>query len=222
MTRFIDEYIPDEVPGFPCISTPRWSTDIVTVDSGVEQVNQRWSNALHRFSLPDAIREHATFEAIREHWMAMRGPFYTFPFKDPLDFASVALETPNIAPTLSRTDCDIGTGDGTTTQFQLVKTYTVGAQTYSRSIYHPVVSTVLVGIDGEDPEVASPNFDWSVSRTTGVVTFDIPPENGAIITAGFLYDVEVRFASDETFDGIVKTYGISGFADIELIEVRPC
>jgi len=222
MTRFIDEYIPDQVPGFPCISAPRWSTDIQVVDSGVEQVNQRWVNALHKFMLPDAIREHETYEAIRDHWMAMRGPVYTFPFRDPLDFASVALSLPNTVPTLSRVDQVIGTGDGLEVDFQLTKAYTVGAQTYTRNIYHPVVSTVLVGIDGEDPEAASPNFDWSVSRTTGVVTFVTPPENGAIITAGFLYDVEVRFGSDDAFEGIVKTYGVSGFADLELIEVRPC
>lgn len=222
MTRFIDEYMPEEVPGFPCMSTPTWSTDLISVDSGVEQVNQRWTNPLHKFNLPDAIREHYTFEAIRDHWMAMRGPFHTFPFRDPLDFASAALVTPNVVPTLSRVDQTIGTGDGIATQFQLTKTYYSGAQTYVRPIYHPIVSTVLIGIDGEDPEAASPNFDWDVSRTTGVVTFDVAPESGAVITAGYLFDVQVRFMSDDAFDGIVKTFGVSGFADIDLMEVRPC
>lgn len=222
MTRFVDAYMPEQVPGFPCISSPRWATDIQISDSGVEQVNQRWVHPLHTYSLPDAIREHVTFEGIHDHWLAMRGPYYSFPFRDPLDFASVSLQTPNVAPTLSRIDQTIGTGDGFETQFQLKKTYFSGAQSYTRNIYHPIVSTVLIGINGEDPESASPNFDWDVDRLTGIVTFDIPPLNGAIITAGFLYDVEVRFADDDAFDGIVKTYGVSGFADIELLEVRPC
>jgi len=222
MTRFVDEYMPDQVPGFPCVSSPRWATDIQIVDSGAEQANQRWVHPLHKFKLPDAIREHDTYNAIHNHWMAMRGPLYTFPFRDPLDFASVELDLPNTVPTLSRLDQDIGTGDGLTTQFQLTKTYTSGSQTYDRNIYHPVVSTVLVGVDGEDPEVASPDFPWSVSRTTGIITFDVPPDNGAVITAGFLFDVEVRFGGDDSFDGIVQTYGVSGFADIDLFEVRTC
>jgi uncharacterized protein (TIGR02217 family) len=222
MTRFVDEYMPNEVPGYPCISNPKWSTDLQTVDSGVEQVNQRWVHPLHRYALPDAIREHDTFEAIHDHWLAMRGPFYSFPFRDPLDFASVGLSLPNTVPTVTRLDQTIGTGDGLTVEFQLTKTYTVGSQTYTRNIYHPIVSTVLIGMDGEDPEAASPNFDWDVSRTTGIVTFEIPPDNGSVITAGYLFDVEVRFGSDDAFEGIVKTYGVSGFADLELFEVRPC
>lgn len=222
MTRFIDTYIPDDIPGYPCISSPRWSTDIQIVDSGVEQVNQRWVHTLHTYRLPDSIREHSTYESIKDHWMAMRGPLYTFPFRDPLDFASVALDLPNTEPTISRTDQDIGTGDGLTTQFQLIKDYVSGSQTYSRNIYHPIVSTVLIGLDGEDPETASPTYEWTVSRTTGIVTISPAPATGVIITAGYYFDVEVRFISDESFDGIVKTYGVSGYADIELQEVRPC
>ena len=152
----------------------------------------------------------------------MRGPLYSFPFRDPLDFASVSLSSPNTVPTITMNDQTIGTGDGTTKVFQLTKQYVTGVQTYTRNIYHPVVSSVLVAIDGEDAEASSPNYDWSVSRTTGEITFEIAPENGAVITAGYLYDVQVRFASDDAFDGIVKTYGVSGYADIELVEVRPC
>lgn len=220
--RFVDEYMPDEVPGFPCISSPRWSTAIVQVDSGTEQVNQRWEHPLHRFTLPDAIREHATFEAIHNHWMVMRGPVFTFPFRDPLDFASVDLTLPNTVPTTSGTDQLIGTGDGVTRTFQLTKTYTVGSQTYTRDIVHPVVSTVEVTLDGNDPTAISPSFEWSISRTTGIITFDQAPDPGMVIRAGYLFDVEVRFESDDSFDGVVRTYQVSGFADVTLVEIRPC
>lgn len=220
--RFKDELLPGDIPGFPCISSPRWSTAIVQVDSGTEQVNQRWQHPLHRFTLPDAIREHSTFEDVHNHWLVMRGPLFTFPFRDPLDFASTELVRPNIDPGVSGTDQVIGTGDGVTRAFQLVKTYTVGAQTYQRDIIHPVTGSVVVTIDGVDPAVLSPDISWTVSRTTGIVTFDIAPNPGAVIRAGYLFDVEVRFESDTAFDGIVQTYGVSGYADITLIEVRPC
>lgn len=222
MTRFVDQSIPDEVPGFPCISSPRWSTDLQQVDSGAERANQRWENPLHTFTLPDAIRKHVTFEGIHDHWLVMRGPLQTFPFKDPLDFASVALVKSNLAPTLSRNDQQIGVGDGVTVAFQLSKTYARGSQTYTRKIFHPVVSTVIVSLNGVDPDTLSPTISFTVSRLTGIVTFDTPPGAGVIVRAGYLYDVEVRFENDDSFDGIVRTFGVSGFADLVLMETRPC
>jgi hypothetical protein len=50
----------------------------------------------------------------------------------------------------------------------------------------------------------------------------IPRIDDGVITAGFLFDVQVRFESDDAFEGILRTYAIGGFADITLIEVRPC
>lgn len=220
--RFIDVPLDDCVPGYPAFSSPRWSTRIAIVDSGAEQVNQRWEHPLHQFTLPEAVRTHDVFESIHDHWLVMRGPVHTFPFRDPLDFASVALAAPNTEPTVSGTDQTIGTGDGVTKVFQLTKTYTRGPETYVRNIFHPVVSTVLVTIDGADPLAMSPAMTWSVDRLTGIVSFDTAPELGAVIRAGYLYDVEVRFESDDAFDGIVRTFGLGGFADITLVEVRPC
>src|SRR5690554_6598753 len=132
MSRFVDEYPPSGFRGFPCISSPRWSTSIVAVDSGAEQANQRWEHPLHRFTLPEAVRDHATFEAVRDHWLVMRGPAPTWPFRDPLDFASRALPAANVAPTVTSTDQTLGTGDGATRKFQLVKTYTRGSHSYTR------------------------------------------------------------------------------------------
>lgn len=205
------------MPGFPCISSPRWSTGITQVDSGAEQANQRWAHPLHRFTLPEAVREHHVFEAVRDHWMAMRGPAYTWPFRDPLDFASKPLPAPNVAPVITMLDQDIGLGDGQTKQFQLVKTYKRGNQVYNRLIHLPIVSSVLVSIDGEETGIS-----WTVSRPGGVIEFAAAPANGAEIRAGFLFDVEVRFESDDAFDGIVRTYQVAGFSDVTLVEVRPC
>lgn len=220
--RFVDVYMDAEVPGYPCMSTPRWSTAIVAVDSGAEQVNQRWEHPLHRFTLPDAIREHSTYELLHDHWMVMRGPAYTWPFRDPLDFASVGLELANTVPTISMLDQVCGTGDGATMIFQLKKTYSRGSQTYTRIITHPIVSTAVVSVAGVNPATLSPPMTYTVSRTTGEITFSYAPAPGQIIRAGYLFDVEVRFESDDSFDGIVKTFSVSGFADLTLIEIRPC
>lgn len=147
----------------------------------------------------------------------MRGPAYTWPFRDPLDFASKPLPAPNVAPVITMTDQAIGLGDGTTKDFQLVKTYKRGAQVYNRLIHLPIVSSVLVSIDG-----SATGITWTVSRPGGVISFATAPANGAEIRAGFLFDVEVRFDSDDAFDGIVRTYQVAGFSDVTLVEVRPC
>lgn len=222
MPRFIDEYAPPEMPGYPCISSPRWSTAITQVDSGAEQVNQRWAHPLYRFTLPEAVREMAVFEAVRDQWLAMAGPAHSWPFRDPLDFASVALAIPNREPTVSADDQEIGTGDGAKTRFQLTKTYVRGSQSYERRIHLPVVNSVVVSINGADPETLDPPITWTVSRPGGEIEFSSAPSPGQIVRAGYLFDVEVRFEADDSFDGIVRTFGVGGFADIPLIEVRAC
>lgn len=222
MSRFRDVYLSDCVPGYPCLSSPRFSTRIQAVDSGAEGANQRWAHPLHVYRLPEAVRDHEVFESIHDHWLIMRGPAYTFPFRDPLDFASVALPAPNQAPTVTGLDQVIGTGDGAQEIFQLQKTYTRGGFTFSRPIYHPIVATVIVTVDGADPSTLSPAMTYTVSRTTGEVELSYAPAPGRVVRAGFLFDVEVRFEADDSFDGIVRTYGISGFADLALVEVRPC
>ena len=101
---------------------------------------------------------------------------------------------------------------------QLTKTYGVGAYSYVRKIHLPVVSTVVVALDGIP---VSPS-DYTVTRPGGEIVFDLPPPAGLDVTASFLFDVEVRFESDDAFEGIVRTWQVGGFADINLVEVRPC
>lgn len=222
MARFIDEYPPAEMKSFGWISSPMFSTQITQSDSGAEQANRRWLHPLRRFISPDAIREHDVFEAVKAHWLVMGGPAHTWPIRDPTDFASAELEAMNVAPALARTDQLLGVGNGARTQFQLVKTYARGSQQYVRPIHLPVTSSVLIGLNGADPASLSPAVSWSVSRYGGVVTFATPPANGVNVTAGFLFDCEVRFESDDTFEGVVKSYRVAGFADIPLVEVRAC
>lgn len=225
MTGFVDAYLPAAVPGYPCVSAPRFSTTIQVSAGGNERRNQNWEHPLYRFSLPEAARRHEVFEALKHHWLALRGPLNSFPWRDPLDFASVDLTAPNVVPTLSITDQTIGTGDGVTTAFQLVKQYQAGAETYSRPITLPVVASVVCGIDGkelDDPALSGFPYTASVERETGIVTFSDPPPDGLEVTAGFLFDVPVRFESDDSLEGMIRSWQVSGFADINLIEVRPC
>lgn len=221
--RFVDVYMPDEVPGYPCHSEPRFSTTIVNVDSGSEQVNRNWKHPLWRFTLPEAVRDWETVEALKAHWLVMGGPAQTWPFQDPTDWASIDLDkVPLIEydPAITMRDQLIGIGDGVTNSFQLIKNYSrTGADDYARPIYLPLLSSVLVSVGGVDVSVTNP---WTVSRPGGVVTFTTAPAAGAAIRAGFFFDVEVRFESDDSFASIVQNFNAGGFADLVLMGVRRC
>lgn len=220
---FLDIYMPDAVPGYPCVSAPRTRTTIQTTFGGNENRNQEWEHPLHRFTMPEGVREWDTIDALGKMWKITKGPYYTWAWRDPLDKASRDLLAANepdedVIERLTATDQAIGTGDGFTDTFQLVKTYSYGAETYDRTIHLPVLSTVVVADNGATIDPAN----YTVSRPGGEVQFDTPPLEGHAITAGFLFDCEVRFESDDAFEAMVKTWQMGGFADITLIEVRPC
>ncbi len=231
MSALRDIYPPVGLKGYPTSGAARWSTTLNAASSGIESRNQNWRHPLHRYTLAEAVRDHATFSAAQRHWMAMRGPFYSFPFRDPLDFASRELPAANFAPDITPTDVVIGVGNGVQREFQLVKPYRVETgpvvETYERPIYLPVVDTVLVAMNGLPPETNHPTlpggpYEWDVTREGGVVTFDHAPAVGVILTAGFLFDVPGRFESDDAFSGVVRNYRVSGFSDIVFVETRPC
>lgn len=215
--QFLDEYLPPEVWGYPCLSSPRFSTTIARSDSGSEQRNQNRMHPMHTFRIPNAIREHDVMEDVRAHWMVMRGPLVGFPFRDPLDFASRALLAANLEPILTPLDQQVGVGNGFRTAFQLVKQYLRGAESYVRPIRLPVLDSVVVAING----TTQPS-GWTVDRIGGTLAFDVAPGAGQVITAGFLFDVPVRFSSDDDFDGIVQSFQTSGFADLVLSEITLC
>lgn len=226
MSGFIDEYPPRTLTKFQFRAMPKWSTTITAVSSGSERRTQNWYDPLHHYVAPAAINCLEVMEDVHNMWMALRGPLYTFPFRDPVDFASVPIARANTEPTLSRVDQDLGIGDGSTTEFQLYKSYQFGSQEYLRTIRRPVVASVLIGMNGDAPgDVAPINggpYTASVSRDGGIVTFDPAPNSGLILTAGFYFDVECRFEADDSYEKIVKAFGASETADLVFKEVRPC
>lgn len=225
MDDFLDVYLPDNIAGFPWTSSPRFSTTITAAFNGREQRNRNWKHPLHYFKAPEGVRCHEDIESLREHWLICGGPFYTFPIRDPFDFASARLKSPNVEPVINFTDQVLGIGDGATREFQLVKKYTRGGFTYTRPIFLPIVDTVLVGLNALDPadgSLAGGPYAWDVDRGTGIVTFDRPVHAGLIVTAGFLFDTPARFEADDSFDTVVQAYKVDGFADLNLVEVRPC
>ena len=114
---FIDQYPPASIMKFGFVSSPRWSTSITAVANGGERRNRNWQHPLHSFSAPEAVECHEHLAALHNMWMATAGPLHTFPFRDPLDFASRDLPAADVEPPIGPTDQVIGIGDGSRRSF---------------------------------------------------------------------------------------------------------
>jgi uncharacterized protein (TIGR02217 family) len=188
---------------------PERRTQIVELASGDEERNASWANSRRRYDATYGIRRTDDLAAVVAFFEARNGRLYGFRWKDWGDYKSCL---PSGTPAAS--DQAIGTGDGMTTAFQLAKAYISGAQSWTRSITKPVAGTATVSIDG-----VVQASDWSVDTTTGLVTFATAPANGATITAGFDFDVPVRFDTDR-LDVTYDIERLGSITSIPLIEVR--
>jgi len=188
---------------------PERRTQIVELASGDEERNASWSNSRRRYDVAYGIRRADDLAAVVAFFEARNGRLHGFRFKDWADHKSCLP-----SGTLTPTDQAIGTGDGATTAFQMVKRYASGSQTWVRTITKPVADTVRVALDGtEQPS------GWSVDTTTGVVTFSAAPAEGVAITAGFAFDVPVRFDTD-ALDVTLDLERLGSIASIPLLEIR--
>lgn len=188
---------------------PERRTQIVTLASGDEERNASWANSRRRYDIGYGLRRANDLAAVVAFFEARNGRLYGFRFKDWSDYKSCPP-----GDMVAATDQPIGTGTGDATAFQLVKLYASGGESWTRSITKPVAGSVLIALDG----VAQPS-GWSVDTTTGLVTFDTAPDAGVGVTAGFEFDVPVRFDSD-VIDVALDTERTGAIPSIQLIELR--
>lgn len=190
---------------------PERRTEIVTLGSGFEERNSPWAHSRRRYDAGYGVRTLDDLHAVIAFFEARHGRLHGFRWKDHADFKSCA-------PLQSATPLDqtIGTGDGAETGFQLRKTYVSGAQSYVRDIKKPVAGTVRVAVAGVEKTEGA---DFTVDTATGIVTFTAAPANGASVTAGFEFDVPVRFDTDRL--GIdLAAFDAGEIPDIPVVEIR--
>lgn len=189
---------------------PERRTEIVTTASGREERNSRWANSRRRYNAGFGVRSVNDIHDIVAFFEERRGPLHGFRWKDHADFKSC-----KPGQQVSRTDQQIGTGTGALASFQLVKRYGSGLRDYVRNVTKPVAGTVVIAVNG----VATTQF--TVNTTTGLVTFNAGslPANGASVTAGFEFDVPVRFDTDQLTINL-KEFGAGAIPEIPVIEVR--
>lgn len=194
---------------------PGFFTNIIELDSGVEERVSRRSRSRRRYDASYAIKTYSDLTSMIAFYIARKGPAAGFRFKDWSDFTSNASDGRDAA---AFTDQTIGTGDGTTTQFQLLKRYQSGSQTEVRTITKPVADTVVVGVNGALQEEGT---DYTVNTATGIITFTTAPTSGHTITAGYQFDVPVRFGAeiDESLMLNMENFSSGSLEAIPLIEI---
>ena len=110
------------------------------------------------------------------------------------------------------------TGDGANATFQLAKTYGSAFDPYLRTIAKPVAGTVRVAVDSTEQTEGT---DFSVDATSGIVTFmpGAVPGNGAAVTAGFEFDVPVRFDTDR-LNVNLSSFEAGEVPNVPVVEIR--
>ncbi|MET0251753.1 MAG: DUF2460 domain-containing protein [Novosphingobium sp.] len=187
---------------------PEFATQVTVTASGHERRNALWSDARLRFDVGPGIRSDEELGELIAFFRARRGQARGFRLRDPSDHSSAGMTgTPGPA------DQVIGTGDGVTARFALIKRYGAGEQAQLRPITRPREGTVRISVAGTER-----TSGWAV-EPGGMIVFAAAPAAGATVAAGFLFDVPVRFAEDRLeINGAVSTAGEA--PSVPLIEIR--
>ncbi len=196
---FIETRFPIDI-AYGSSGGPEYFTDVVETHGGYEQRNANWAQSRGRWNVAHGVKTQAQLDALIAFFRARKGRADGFRFKDWTDYSGTAQA--------------LGTGNGVLTQFQLVKKYTSGSVTETRSISKPVSGTVKVYLNGVEQMSG-----WSVNTGTGMVTFSAAPGGGVAVTADFEFDVPARFDTDR-LSATLDAYGATSWRDILIVEIR--
>ena len=191
---------------------PERRTDVVVLGSGAEERNARWANSRRSYNAGYGVRSLADLHAVIAFFEECRGKLHGFRWHDASDCSSCA---PGATPAAG--DQIIATADGTNATFDLVKVYGRDFAPWTRRITKPVAGSVQIAVGG----VVQLSGTFDVDTVSGRITFHAGhvPAAGRVVTAGYQFDVPVRFDTDKL------EINLSGFRSgaipsIPLVEIR--
>lgn len=180
---------------------PSYDVDIVTSKGKREQRNLNSQEGLCLYNVGYGVRSLAQYTALLSFFRARKGKTYGFRYKDWLDYTA--------------TNQTIGSADGSTNIYQLIKTYEDAYGTDTREIKKPVSGTLKVYVDGN---VVT---DYVCDYTTGIITFAsfhgtaLAPK---IVTADFEFDVPCRFDIEQMAASYTEFQNVT-WESITLVEL---
>lgn len=185
---------------YPVKRTAEWKTLVQQATSGLDATAALWSYPIWHWELPYDVLDAAVgdFQTIVNFFNSRQGMFDTWLFTAPSD---------NVATAQS-----FGTGDGTTTAFQLKRALTVGG--FQEPIFN-VNGTPSIYTNGV---LKTAGLDYSISAT-GLVTFTVAPVNGNALTWTGSYYFRCRFKLDlsqfENFARQLYKQGVVQFRSVK-------
>lgn len=204
---------------FPCgvsqgsTAGPERKTEVVVLGSGFEERNARWADSRRIYNAGYGVKSINQLHEVIAFFEEMRGKLYGFRWKDYTDYKSCPPEN-----SVHYSDQSLGIGDGVVAAWQLRKKYGTGSDPWYRDIKKPVTGTVKIAVNGV---LKTESTHYTVSYTTGLVTFtggNIPPV-GHVVTAGYEFDVPVRFDTDK-LEINVGAFKHGSIPNIPVIEIR--
>src|SRR4051812_12460173 len=192
---------------------PERNTEIVALGSGREERNARWAHSRRRYDAGYGVKTLDALSQVVAFFEERRGRLHGFRWRDRLDHSSAAP-----GASISPIDQVIGTGDGIKASFALSKTYGSIYAPYKRPIVKPVAGSVRVAVANVE---ASEGTAFNVDPAMGMVAFHAGhiPASGATVTAGFLFDVPVRFDTDY-LEVDMSAFAAGAIPKIPLVELR--
>lgn len=212
MVDFLEVIVLD-CPDYSTSGGPTFSTNVFEAASGIEYRNSKWTATRRAYNLKFSLIEQADMATyVRDLFLVCKGQKTGFRFRDPDDYYAE--------------DQLIGTGDGSTVDFQLIKTYSITEGTFTG--LSPTTETVTRTIKKvannsltEGVLVNGVSAPYTIDETTGIITMDTAPALGHdVVVPIFQFHVPVRFKTDEYTTSFEEgNHRAWNFEIIELLEV---
>ena len=196
---------------FGSLGGPERRTEIVTLANGFEERNTPWAHSRRRYDAGMGMRSLDDMELLVAFFEARQGQMFGFRWKDWADY-----KTASASQDVHFEDQIIATGDGVTAEFQLIKTYRSGEVGYDCPITKPVDGSLRIGVSGDEMFEGT---HFTLNASTGVVSFLDLPEEGEQITAGFEFDVPVRFDTDAIRTSVAN-FQAGEVPNVPIVEIR--
>ena len=197
---FIEQRFPDDI-SYGSLCGPEFSTDVIVTHNGFEKRNINWPEGRGKYNAGHGVKTKEQLGELITFFRICNGKALGFRFKDWTDYTGA--------------DQIIGTGDGTIKKFQLIKTYSVGTNSYVRQIKKPVSDTIIIKL-GNAPVNSSA---FQINYQTGLVTFKTAPAVGIKISASYEFDTPVRFDTD-LLAASIDNFDSYSWQNIHLVEIR--
>ncbi len=180
------------------IVIPAFSTSSVICSSNREIRSLNHEYIKNKYIFENCFLSDADFQVFSNFFKARRGARFSFKIKDPLDFS---IEKHTIAQ-----------GDGSLKDFQIQKFYEDLVNPYIRKISQIKKDSLKIYLNNKQ------NDDWQIDNNSGVIKFNNPPTQDAVISCDCEFYHIVRFSND-SFEYTRKSNGAIEILNTSLIEV---